>query len=310
MPLLRITCPPETTEEIVHLLHTDAGATELVVVAEARRTAPGDLILAEVPRAAVDELLDLLPTHLEPPVLHVAITPSERLIPPLPDEDHDEDEVVWAQVVQDVHAIGQRSWINLLLIVIAAAIAAIGILEDLPLLIVGAMALSPDYWPLADTCLSLSRGAWDRAWRGVRTLVLSFGAAALGAFALTEVLTTFDLVSVPSSGTRQLTLFISRPDGLTVVVALLAGVAGALAITLPDARGIVGVFVSITTIPAAANMGVALSAGDRAEFAGAAVQLAVNVCSLLLAGTLTLLIRHRLQPRFVGDVAEAESDPR
>jgi hypothetical protein len=54
---------------------------------------------------------------------------------------------------------------------------------------------------------------------------------------------------------------------------------------------VVGVLVSITTIPAAANIGVALANRDRADLAGAAVQLLVNVVSLILAGTLGL--RHK-----------------
>ena len=56
-------------------------------------------------------------------------------------------------------------------------------------------------------------------------------------------------------------------------------------------RGLVGVFVSITTIPAAANIGVALAARDRAQMVGASVQLVVNVVSLLVAGTITLELR-------------------
>jgi uncharacterized hydrophobic protein (TIGR00271 family) len=92
---------------------------------------------------------------------------------------------------------------------------------------------------------------------------------------------------------RELTLFISKPDALSVVVALLAGIAGALALTLPDARGLVGVFVSITTIPAAANIGVALAARNGDEAWGAFVMLAINVLALVVAGTVTLGLRSR-----------------
>jgi uncharacterized hydrophobic protein (TIGR00271 family) len=302
---MRITCPPEHTEHIVHLLHSEADASELVVVAEARRLDPGDLVLAEIPRSAVDELLDQLPVDLEARVLHVAMTPSERLIPPQADDDHDDDEVVWAQVVQDVHATAQLSPINVLLIVIAAGIGAIGILQDQLLLIVGAMAISPDYFPLVDTSLSLARRAWKRARAGLMTLIISFTAAVIGSWMLTAALGALGLVEVDTTASRQLTLFISRPDGLTVIVALLAGIAGALAITLPDARGLVGVFVSITTIPAAANMGVAIAARDRDEFLGAAVQLTFNIISLLVAGTVTLAARRRFGRPHVPHVASS-----
>lgn len=294
MPLLRITCPSGHTGRIVAALEADAEASEIAVLPQASHVSDGDVILAEVRRAAVDRLLSLLP-HDEPVEgLHVAVDASERLYPRGPSDEADDDAVIWAKVTQDVHDAGRLSWINVSLMVIAAAIAAVGILEDQLLLIVGAMALSPDYFPVADTCLSVVHRTWGRARRGAGALAMSFAAAAAGAWALTEVLAAAGIVQADAVPDQQLTLFISEPDALSVVVALLAGVAGALAITLADARGLVGVFVSITTIPAAANMGVAMASRDHNELWGAAVQLTVNVASLLVAGIATLEVRRRL----------------
>jgi uncharacterized hydrophobic protein (TIGR00271 family) len=291
MPLLRVTCPPDRTDHLVHLLRTEAGASELTVVTAGSRITGGDLILADVPRAVVDEILERIAEVHEHPELHVAVQPSERLVPPQDDDGADEDAVIWAQVVQDVHETGRLSWINVMLIVVAGCIAAIGIIQDQLLLIVGAMALSPDYFPVADTCLSVVRRDWHRAGTALGTLLVSFSAAIVGAWVLTEVLGRAGIVSEATAPPQELTLFISKPDALSVVVALFAGVAGALAITLADARGLVGVFVSITTIPAAANMGVALAGNDWSALSGAAIQLGVNIVSLLVAGTITLGIR-------------------
>lgn len=303
MPLLRVTCSPDRTEHIVGLLLDHAGASELTVVTDSSRVTLGDLILAEVPRSVVDEILErIAEAHLHPD-LHVAVQQSERLVPPQDDDGADEEAVIWAQVVQDVHETGRLSWINVALIVVAGCIAAIGIIQDQLLLIVGAMALSPDYFPVADACLSIVRRDWRRAGQAVGTLVLSFSAAIAGAWLLTELLGRTGIVSEATAPPQELTLFISRPDALSVVVALFAGVAGALAITLADARGLVGVFVSITTIPAAANMGVALASSDWSEFSGAAVQLLVNIASLIVAGTITLGIRRRLGHQPVGVVS-------
>jgi uncharacterized hydrophobic protein (TIGR00271 family) len=210
----------------------------------------------------------------------------------------DDEAVVWAQVSEDLHDLGRLSWINTLLVVIASGIAAVGIIQDQLLLIVGAMALSPDYFPIADTCLAVVLRDKHRARTGLVTIAAIFSSAIVGAWALTEVLNRTGLVTAESAPSQQLTLFISQPDSLSVVVAVLAGIAGALAVTLPDARGLVGVFVSITTIPAAANIGVAFVAGEWSEMKGAAVQLTVNVTSLLVAGAVTLGLRRRLHIRF------------
>ena len=296
MPLLRIVCPTDRTSVVVELLLDLASATEVTVIEGASRSYGGDVVVADVPRSAIDEVVLLLRETGGGQVHHVAIQPSERLFPE--DElDAGDDAVIWAQVVQDVHEEGRLSWINLLLIVMASGIAAIGIIQDQLLLIVGAMALSPDYFPIVDLCLSLVRRAWRRAGEGLLTLVACFGAAVVGAWLLVEGLSTVGVITPDAVVPRSLTLFISNPDGLSVVVALLAGVAGALALTLPDARGLVGVFVSITTIPAAANIGVAIASRDPDEALGAALMLLVNVTALIVAGTVTLGVRSR-----IGDV--------
>jgi uncharacterized hydrophobic protein (TIGR00271 family) len=296
VPLLRILCPPGRTSELVRLLETRADATEVSVVPGVGRPAGDDLILSEVPRGRVDLVLALVDGAAAPTEVRVAVEPSERLRP-APAPSNDDETVVWAQVGQDVAAAARLSWTNALLLVAAAVIAVIGIVEGQPLLIVGAMALSPDYFPIAHTCLSLSRRDWAAAGRGGGTLAVGFAVAAGGAWLLTEALAALDLVAPDGLTPHALTLFISHPDPLSVVVALVAGVAGALAVTLPDTRGLVGVFVSITTIPAAANIGVAVAARDPGELAGAAVQLLANVASLLVAGTVTLALRHRGRAR-------------
>jgi len=301
MPLLRITCPTGRTEHIVTLLMDHARATEVAVMPAASRLSGGDVILADVPRRFIDEVLALLPDPDRLEGLHITVEASEQLFPQVAEADHDDEAVVWAQVIQDVHETGKLSVINVLLMVVAAMIAALGILQDQLLLIVGAMALSPDYFPVADACISIVRRDWARVMQALRTLVISFGAGAVGALLLTEALAVLGFVdpstAVPS---QQLTAFIAQPNFLSVVVAALAGIAGALAITLPDARGLVGVFVSITTIPAAANIGVASAAHDRNQLIGASVQLVMNVVMLLITGTVTLEVRrygfHRRRP--------------
>lgn len=305
MPLLRVASPPEHTGRVVQLLAGEAGSTEVSVLAGAVQPDGDDLILAQVPRAQVDPLLARVRAADVPSGIQVAVQPSVRVLPP-PPPSPDDEAVVWAQVTAEIQAAGRLCWSNTLLVVAAAMIAAIGILEDQLLLIVGAMALSPDYFPVVDTCLALSRRAWSAARRGAATLVISFAAAAAGAWLLTEALVAIGLVARAGERTTDFTSFIAHPDSLSMVVALIAGVAGALAVTLPDARGLVGVFVSITTIPAAANIGVGIVARDPAEIAGAAVQLLANVCGLLAAGTATLALRHRGRaPRVLQDLLPA-----
>jgi uncharacterized membrane protein len=75
------------------------------------------------------------------------------------------------------------------------------------------------------------------------------------------------------------------------VTALIAGAAGMVSLTAAKSGALVGVFISVTTIPAAANIGTALVADHPEEAGGAAIQLLVNVVCILIAATVTLLVQ-------------------
>ena len=67
-------------------------------------------------------------------------------------------------------------------------------------------------------------------------------------------------------------------------VAVLAGVVGMLSLTTPKSSALVGVLISVTTIPAAANIGVAAAYDDWDDVRGAALQLGVNLAGIFIAG--------------------------
>ena len=90
-----------------------------------------------------------------------------------------------------------------------------------------------------------------------------------------------------------LTGFISNPDFFSFFVAFVAGIGGMLSLTNAKSGALIGVLISVTTIPAASNIGVAAAYGDWGEAGGAAAQLAINLTSIVLAGVLTLFVQRR-----------------
>jgi hypothetical protein len=85
------------------------------------------------------------------------------------------------------------------------------------------------------------------------------------------------------------------------VVAFVAGAAGIIALGRAKSGAVVGVLVSITTIPAASNVGVALAMGNASEAGKSLVILLVDLAGLLVGGVLTLLgtrvWAHRIEAR-------------
>lgn len=179
----------------------------------------------------------------------------------------------------------------------AGVIAAFGVLTRNTILIVGAMAISPDLLPLCATCVGVVDRRFRLAGRAALALAIGLAAAALTAFAVTAILRRGGYEQAQRAiGDGGLGV-LPTVNVATVVVALVAGAVGILAFETRSASA-VGVAISVTTIPAAAYLGVAAAVRDSYGARGAAEVLAVNVGMLLVAGTLTLVVqrlsrRHR-----------------
>jgi uncharacterized hydrophobic protein (TIGR00271 family) len=201
------------------------------------------------------------------------------------------DAVLWEQVEQNVRESTDLSVSYVLFMAIATMIAAVGILTDSAVLIVGAMVVGPEFGPLAALCLAIVRRRRRVARASIVALTVGFVIAIAAAWTLTGALRAFDLA--PSASTledRSQTFFISHPDTYSVLVALLAGVAGMLSLQTAKSSALIGVLISVTTIPAAANVGVAAAYRDWDEARGAALQLAINLSMIVLAGVATLAV--------------------
>jgi uncharacterized hydrophobic protein (TIGR00271 family) len=179
---------------------------------------------------------------------------------------------------------------------VAGVIASYGVIEFNVILIVGAMAISPDLLPITAVGVGLVDRRLRLAGRALGTLVIgmAFAAGAAAVSALAQ--NAFD--RIPSSFNIDATVLgsLASVNNETIVVALAAGVAGMLALETRASSG-VGVAVSVTTIPAAAYLGVATGLGESREAFGALGVLGVNVVMLVVAASATLILQRALARR-------------
>jgi uncharacterized hydrophobic protein (TIGR00271 family) len=205
---------------------------------------------------------------------------------------HPATSLIWADVLGQARRNARPVALYLTFAIAAGVIAAFGVIEVNTILIVGAMAISPDMLPISATCVGLVSRRGRLVRRALVTLVVGLGTSCAAA---TLVAVTLDLTNLLPS---DFVLSASALGGLTTVnaatvgVAFAAGVAGILALET-RASSAVGVAISVTTIPAAAYLGVATGVGEESEAWGALAVLGVNVAVLLMAGTLTLLVQRR-----------------
>lgn len=190
---LRLTCPPHATDAVVSLLYRHPAATHLVLLRGAGLEPAGDVVLVDLAREAVSEVLGelrALPGGADWPFalenVDTTLSPyadeAERVAPGL-----GVDAVVWEEVEARTSEESELSGSFLALMVLATFIAAVGVLLDSPVLVVGAMVVGPEFGAVAGLTVALVQRRWDRARRSLRALAVGFPLAAAGALVLTRV---------------------------------------------------------------------------------------------------------------------------
>lgn len=292
---LRMITPSDRTDAVVRIVEGTVGTTHLAVFPGAARIPPGDIVLCDVAREAGDELLhELRGLGIDKDgsiaVENIDLSLSERA-----DRAEEEapgegaDAVLWEQLSEATHEESNLSITYSAFMIIATMIAACGVVLDNAVLIVGAMAVGPEFGPLAGVCTGLVRRAPKLAARSLFALLVGFAAAMVATTVFSLVMDALGLFHAGMlDKPRPNTSFIWQPDPFSFVVALLAGVAGVLSLTSAKSGALVGVAISVTTVPAAANAAVALSYGEFGQMWGSAEQLLLNLCGIILAGVLTL----------------------
>ncbi len=297
---LRLIVPADLIDVVIEQLAATPGVVHLVRGAGSATRPDGEVVSCDVARESANEVIERLQDHgvhrrgaiVVEAVEMVASDAAAVAEASSPGEGG--DALVWEQLEARARDEATLTASFLVFMSIAATIAAIGILLDSPILVIGAMVVGPDYGPLAALCVALVRRRHRHALVAARTLVAGVFVAALTALGATLL---FRLTSIAPDGydiaDRQLTAFIARPDALAAVVAVLAGVVGMLSLTQGRSGALIGVLVSVTTIPAIGNIGAAAAFGSWDDVGGAAAQLGVNMAGLVVAGVVTLHVQAR-----------------
>ena len=293
---LRLITPADRTDTVVRLIETTVGTAHLVVLTGAARNPPGDVVMCDVAREAGDELIGAL-RELELDrtgsiaVDNIDLSLSERADQAAADAPGEgADAVLWEHLSDASHEESTLSVTYVAFITLATMLAACGVVLDNAILIVGAMAVGPEFGPLAGICTAIARRAPRLALRSLIALLVGFAVAMLVTVGFSYFMDAVDLFTkVRLEAERPNTNFIYQPDAFSFVVAVLAGIAGTLSLTSAKSGLLVGVAISVTTVPAAANAAVAFAYNEYRQAWGSTEQLLLNLLGIVLAGTLTLV---------------------
>jgi len=301
---MRIVVPEGQCEHVLELLEHSPSATNVIYLPGAARKPKGDVVLCDVAREdasvlvsdlrelEVDKDGSIAIEHIDSAISAVAAAAEKAAA------GHPGDAVVWEEVEARTSENIELNGVFLAFMALACMIASVGIFLDSPILIVGSMILGPEFGPIAGLCVALVQRRRDVARRSLRALAVGFPVGIAAAFGLSLFIRAVGLT--PDGFTvdvHPLTDFISSPDWFSAIVAVIAGCAGVLSLTAAKSGALIGVLVSVTTIPAAANIAVAAAYGEWGEFRGAVLQLAVNLTGIFLSGMATLYVQRRFYVR-------------
>ena len=301
---LRIWSPAAMSDAVIRALSDDPAVSSLAVLPGASVRPAGDVVLADVAREAANDVVDrlrALELHREGSldIDHVRAWLSQRgldaeqLAP-----GSSADSVVWVDVTHQAYAESEFNWTYVSFMTMATLIAGIAIILDSQILVIGAMVLGPEFGAVAALGVALVRGRLTLLARAARTLVLGFLVAILMTTLAALVGRALGWVTLEDvAGPRPETAFIYAPDKWSFIVAVIAAAAGVLSLTSARVGGLSGVFISVTTVPAAGNVALGLAFGVGEEILGSGLQLIVNLTAMALAGWAALAVQQAIWSR-------------
>lgn len=298
---LRIVAPGEQAHAALAILERSGSVINVIHLHDAASKPKGDVILCDVAREdasiVIEDLKELgihhegtIAVELVDSAISDAADRAERQAVGAP-----ADAVIWEEVAERTSEESALSATYLIFIVLAALIASVGIYLDSPILIVGAMVVGPEFGPIAGACVAVVQRRPALAVRSLLALAAGFPLAIAAVLVTSLVFKATEITpDTFTAASHSLSQTISSPDFFAAFVAFCAGVAGMLSLTTAKSGALIGVLISVTTIPAAANVGVAAAYGDWDSFWGSLGQLGLNIAALLVAGVLTLSVQRAL----------------
>ncbi|MFE2301154.1 DUF389 domain-containing protein [Streptomyces sp. NPDC059445] len=300
---VRLVSPPDLTPRTVELLSDDRCVFNLVLSGDARNPA-GDAIQCDVLAGDASTVLrglraleidsrgSIVIEPVDTAFSDKAAEAEQRRLGPLAHTP------VWEEVEARIRAEGTYGPSFYLYLVIAGVIGAVGILTNSQILIVAAMVVGPEYGAVASVALGIDRRNGARVRQGLLALTRGFALAVLATFLFSWAVRGLGLTPrLFGLGVRPVTTLIDTPGFFSAAVAVLAGIVGIVSLTQARTTALLGVFISVTTIPAAADMGVALAYSSWSEARGSFLQLLLNIVLLIVVGVVTLTFQRALWRR-------------
>ena len=304
---VRVVSPQDLTPQLVSALVGEPGVRNLVVLPGAARRPDGDAVQFDLLNESANPVLrQLRRLHtgsrgsVTVGEMNVALDGPRSAIETRRYARR-ERIPVWALVESTIRASAAYPPSFYILLVAAGLIAAVGILTNSQILVVGAMVVGPEYFAIIAAALGCSKRDWPLVRESLTALSRGFLAAVVASFLFALAIRAAGVAPAAfRAGVRPVAELINSPNIYSVIVAVLAGVVGVVSLTESRANALIGVFISITTLPAAASIGLSVAFSSWHDAAGSLYQLLLNVVILIAVGAAGLSAQRGIWHRLAG----------
>jgi uncharacterized hydrophobic protein (TIGR00341 family) len=223
------------------------------------------------------------------------------------EEEENDDRIAREELVARAEELAPSRRTYVVMTLVSTVIATAGLLLDSPATVVGSMVIAPLLGPAMSASVGTVVDDDALFRRGVYLQLVGVALSVVGAAAFaffvkyTNVVPPgLDVLSLSEVSERL------RPDFLSLVVALGAGVAGVFSLMTGVSSALVGVAIAVALIPPAASVGIGLAWNVPTLAVGSGILLLVNVLSINLAALVVLWYSGYRPQRFF-EVGEARS---
>jgi len=296
---LRVIAPERLREPVLAVLRDHVGVANVLVYPGAAIDPAGDEITADIARESANELIRALKAL---DVQHrgaITLQPLDTVLSSKAHRAEDAaegesaDALVWDELIARTREDSTLTMTFVTFLTIALLLAAVGLANDSAVTVVGAMVVGPEFGPLAALAVAVHQHRIKLARQALAALLVGFPVAMAVTAVVTWAAEAMHWISLRTVQNVQQVDFVYQVGRMSLVVALLAGAAGMLSLVSSKSAALVGVFISVTTVPAAGFAVVAAVLGDWPVAARSTAQLAVNMVGIVAAGLLVLWVRPR-----------------
>lgn len=208
--------------------------------------------------------------------------------------DRESNETIWEEMASLLRRETNPAPNFLSLMALSGAVAAVGLWTDTLHIVIGAMVIAPGFEPLLRVPFGLIGGPRVLASRGLTSTAAGYLALALGAVLTLLLLRVVDSTRPPDLEARYWVGYWSKVTPVGVILALIAGAAGAFTVTAQRSVLSAGVMIALALVPSLAIAAMALVSGNP-ELAGKALlRWGAEAGSVLLASGVVLAAKQRL----------------